>query len=565
MTRVRRRTFAWLTAVALLAGCSGSAAPDTILMNAVVLTMNPAEPRAEAVAVREGRISAVGSSAEIRRLADARTLLVDLDGATLTPGFIDGHSHLLLDGQTGFSFVDVRPPPIGPSSDISSIQLALTLRDAQTPGEDPIIATGYDDTLLHERRHLNRADLDAVSTTRPIIVMHVSLHIAVANSLALSMAGITASTPQPEGGVIQMDPVTGEPNGVLEESSAMAPVFALLGAPPKSVSFRAAEIALDRYASQGVTTAQEGAADLDTLEVLFEMDMNRRLPIRVVALPRADAALAMIRGEVAADFSASDRLSMGPVKIVGDGSIQGYTGYLSQPYHEPFRGDTDYRGYPAMDREALAGLVDELYRGGFRVAIHGNGDAAIDDILHAFERAQQANPREADRPVVIHAQMARPDQLDWMARLNVIPSFFVLHTYYWGDRHAATFMGPERAARMSPTRSALDRGLHFTIHTDAPVVPMESMRLLWSAVNRTSTGGVTIGADERLTVEQALRAMTIDGAYQYQREDDLGSIEVGKLADLVVLSADPTAVDPAVIHEIEILRTMVDGETVWLR
>lgn len=565
MTWFHGSAFASLSLVGVLVGCNLSSAPDTVYVNATVVTMNPAQPRAEAVAVREGRIEAVGSGETLRALAGAETRLIDLEGKTLVPGFIDGHSHLLLDGQTGFTFVDVRPPPIGPFPDIPSIQLALKLRHAQTPADQPIIATGYDDTLLRERRHLNRSDLDAVSMVRPIIVLHVSLHIAVANSAALAMAGITAASPQPEGGVVRIDEVSGEPNGILEEGPAMAPVFALFGETPRRVSYRAAEIALDRYASQGVTTAQDGAADLSTLEILFEMDMDERLPIRVVAFPRADAALAMIAREVAISFSASDRLSLGPVKIVADGSIQGYTGYLTEPYHVPFRGDSGYRGYPAMPRDALAELVEQFYDADFQVAIHGNGDAAIDDILFAFERAQAAHPREDDRPILIHAQMARPDQLDAMRRLNVIPSFFVLHTYYWGDRHRSIFMGPERAARMSPTRSALERDLHFTIHTDAPVVPMESMRLLWSAVNRTSTSGATIGEDERITPEQALRAMTLDGAYQYGREHELGSIEPEKFADMVVLSADPTTIDPTTIDEIEVLRTIVEGETVWIR
>ena len=544
---------------------SGSGPADLVFRGGTVLTMDAAAPRAEAVAVRGDRIAAVGSDASMEPLVGPETRIVDLGGQTLIPGFVDAHSHLFLDGQTGFTFVDVRPPPIGRFDDVASIQDALRERAAKTPKGEWIIATGYDDTLLAEKRHLDRHDLDAVSTEHPILVMHVSLHLAAVNSAALAYAGIDAATPQPEGGVIRKDPETGEPTGLLEEGSAIAPFFALLGQGPIDVGMEALGRAVSRYARQGVTTAQDGAADIPTLQLLLRMDREERLPIRVVAFPLAPIALQMIAGDLAIDFSSSPYLSLGAVKIVDDGSIQGYTGYLSEPYFVPPGDDPDYRGFPAMSAAALSDLVTRLYAGGFQVAIHTNGDGAIDDALAAFERAQAEHPREDDRPIFIHAQMARDDQLDRMVALGAVPSFFVLHTYYWGDRHRDVFMGPKRAARMSPTRSARDRGLHFTIHTDAPVVPMEPLRLLWSAVNRESTSGKIIGEAERITPEEALKAMTLDAAYAYFMEDEIGSIEAGKLADLVVLSDDPTAVDPETIADIQVMRTVVGGRTLFAR
>jgi len=175
--------------------------------------------------------------------------------------------------------------------------------------------------------------------------------------------------------------------------------------------------------------------------------------------------------------------------LFADGSIQGYTGYLGEPYHVPFQGDAAYRGYPIFERERLAAIVGELHRAGWQVVIHGNGDAAIDDIIHAYGKAQSESPREDARHVIIHAQMAREDQLDAMADLAITPSFFSLHTYYWGDRHRDIFMGPERAMRISPARSAIERGIRFSIHCDTPVVPMTPLLLAWAAVNRISTGG----------------------------------------------------------------------------
>jgi predicted amidohydrolase YtcJ len=210
----------------------------------------------------------------------------------------------------------------------------------------------------------------------------------------------------------------------------------------------------------------------------------------------------------------------------------------------------------------LIQVVSRYHERGLQVAVHGNGDACIDDILDAFEAAQRAHPRQDARHVVIHAQMARDDQLDRMVVLGVIPSFFSLHTYYWGDRHREIFMGPERAARMSPARSAHERGLRFTIHTDCPVTPMEPLRLVWAAVNRRSSSGASIGDAERIDPMQALRAVTIDAAYQHFEEEEKGSLEPGKLADMVILERSPLE-DPEHIDEIRVCETIVGGRTVY--
>jgi len=561
-----------LALAGVLAGCG--APPDTIYVNARVLTMNAAAPRAEAVAVRGERIAAVGGEAELRALAGAATEIVDLGGRALLPGFVDAHGHLLHAGRTGLSILDLRPPPIGPFDEVAAIQRALAQRAAETAPGDWIVGMGYDDTLLRERRHLQRGDLDSVSTAHPMLVFHASLHIAVANSRALALAGLDRNTPQPPGGAIRKDPQTGEPTGVLEEPAAFGPLLAMRPPVPQELELRALSRAAARYASRGVTTAQDSAADAATLQLLLHAAQKELLPIRVVALPLFDVALQKLAGNTPpgldAAWSASSplagRLDLGAVKLLSDGSIQGYTGHLSQPYHIPPPGkDANYRGYPALSGSELRALVEQLYAGGFQVAIHANGDAAIASSLDAIEAAQAAHPRADDRPILIHAQMARADQLERMKRLSAIPSFFVLHTYYWGDRHRDIFMGPERAARMSPLRSALARGLHFTIHCDAPVVPMDPLHLVWAAVNRRSSSGAEIGPGERIGVEDALRATTIEAARQHFLEGERGSIETGKLADLIVLSADPTAQDPARLRELQVLRTIVGGKTVFER
>jgi predicted amidohydrolase YtcJ len=257
------------------------------------------------------------------------------------------------------------------------------------------------------------------------------------------------------------------------------------------------------------------------------------------------------------------KVILGPVKIVADGSIQGYTGYLSEPYHVPFEGDADYRGYPAVPREKLFDIVSQYHGAGMQLAIHGNGDASIDDILDAFEAALAETPAADPRLVVIHAQMARQDQLQRMKALGATPSFFSAHTFYWGDRHRDIFMGPERAANMSPTRWAQDIGLRYSVHLDTPVVPMQPMQLLWSTVNRVSTGGEVIGSAQRVSPMAALRAMTIDAAWQIFQEQRLGSLERGKLADLVILDGDPLTAED--VRDLRVVETIVGGVSVYKR
>jgi predicted amidohydrolase YtcJ len=315
------------------------------------------------------------------------------------------------------------------------------------------------------------------------------------------------------------------------------------------------------YLAQGVTTAQSGAGDQSMLDGLHALSRFGVIPLRLILWPLDMAADAILDGSF--EFEPDGKwVRRGAVKLIADGSIQGYTGYLSQPYHVPPGDDPSFRGYPRIPREKLIEQVVHFHRAGMQVAVHGNGDASIDDILDAFEEAQRVAPREDPRFIIIHAQMARPDQLDRMAKLDVIPSFFTLHTYYWGDRHRDLFMGPERASRMSPAKSALDRGIRFTIHCDTPVVPMEPLRLVWAAVNRRSTGGAVIGAAERIEPMQALRAVTIDAAYQHFEEADKGSLEVGKLADLTILSRSPLD-DPEQIDEIQVQQTILGGEVAW--
>jgi predicted amidohydrolase YtcJ len=533
-----------------------------VFINGTVLTMGPNNRVATAVAIEGNRIVAVGTEADVAPYRD-NAVVHDLGGRTLVPGFIDAHGHFPGSGLTEVS-ANLNSPPIGQVQNIAQLQSQLrSWVERKAPGEW-ITGTGYDDTLLAEKRHPSREELDAVSSDHPIAITHVSGHMIVANSAALAMAGIDENTANPDGGVIVKDPVTGVLTGLLEETAA-EPVQTL------SMDFSLTDIvamfrsAVELYVSMGVTTAQSGGVNPQILTGLKLASGIGYIPFRLELWPFWQMmGPEVVSGEFDLEPYNTDMMRTRVIKIVADGSIQGFTGYLGAPYHQPFRGDDSYRGYPIFEREELARIVTEVHQAGYQMAIHGNGDGAIDDIIYAFDKAQQAHPVDDPRLILIHAQMTREDQLDEFKRLGITPSFFSAHTYYWGDRHRDIFMGPERAMRMSPTRSALDKDLRFSVHLDTPIVPMDPLQMVWSTANRISTGGKVIGEAQRVSVMQALRAVTIDAAWQIFQENDRGSIEVGKLADLVVLSGNPVE-HPQDMRELKVEQTLVGGVTIYSR
>lgn len=558
--------------ILMAAGAASCATPapvlevDTIYLNGQIVTMDAEARTVEAVAVRGDEIVGVGSNAEIGLMAGPGTRVVDLEGRTMTPGFYAPHDHFPWAGAIAVTTVNLNSPPMGPVVNIDGLVDALREKAAETPAGDWIQGWGYDDTLIEDQRHPDRHDLDRVSTEHPIYISHTSGHLGVANTMALGMARITADTQPPPGGVIRHEADTGEPDGVLEETAA----WMVMGiVPPATVEQKLEGFrrAVQIYVEQGVTTTVITGG---TAENVVDLQMARReglLALRVVTMVSKAAPGFPSPAEAGGFVSGfgDDRLKLGGIKIVQDGSNQGFTGYFTEPYHTPFNGDPEWRGYPARSREDLTAMVKGLHRAGYQIAIHGNGDAAIDDIIHAFREAQRDFPREDARHRIEHCQMVRKDQLDEIAELGITPSFFVGHVFYWGDRHRDIFMGPERAAGISPLRSSIDRGIRFTVHDDTPVTPVDPLQLIWVSVNRLTRSDRVLGPEERVTPLEAMRAMTIDAAWQNFEEDIKGSIEPGKLADLVILSDNPLTVDPLTIREIRVLETIVGGETVHLR
>lgn len=536
-----------------------------VFLNANVLTMDSLNSRYEAVAVESGRIQAVGSTKAISQLIQPNTIVSDLRGKTLLPGFVDAHSHFPVSGLKAIT-TDLTPPPVGSVKSIATLQkkLRYRLNEQNHSPHDWLIGFGYDDSSLVEQRHPTRDELDAISSTVPIYLWHSSGHMGVANSPALERLNIDESTQPPPGGVIAFHPQTGQPTGLLQE--AAAPSMARL---LKSRSIRDYQhifnTAIDDYASQGITTAQSGGLDLTMIRALKAASFLKLLPFRInVWAKHQTVGEALINKTIKPSRYNNDRFHLGPIKLFADGSPQGRTAYLSKPYHGNPPDQLNYRGFPAFTQEELTSIVEQYHQAGFQLAIHGNGDAAIDDILDAFENAQRQFPQNDPRMILVHAQMARQDQLKRMKPLGVTPSFFSNHIFYWGDAHSELHLGPERAENISPAASASALGLRYSIHTDAPVTPIDPIHLIHNAVQRRSISGQSIGPHERISPIQAIRAVTIDAAWQLFQQDSRGSIEVGKFADFVVLSDDPTTTRKH-IATTQVIETIVAGKTIYRR
>jgi predicted amidohydrolase YtcJ len=531
---------------------------DRLFVGDNILTMDDSLAGATAVAIRGEEIVWVGMSVE---WAGSAAQTVELGERALLPGLIDAHGHLAFLART-VNLANVASPPVGAVTTIASLQEVVRtyIDDRQIAPGQWVIGMGYDDSLIEEQRHPNRSDLDAISGEHPIALIHVSGHLTTVNSMALDLSGITAETPDPPGGVIRRQPGSAEPNGVLEET-ATAPLRHIYygdGAPGADV-----RRALAMYAENGVTTVQDGGASWEIHELVKEAASAGDVNLDVVLYPVGmDPSFSVPDGITLGEYR--DRIKVGGIKLLLDGSPQGKTAYLSKPYEvAPHGQPDDYRGYPMIPQELADERVAHFISHGIPMLVHCNGDAAAEMLLDALDKAGETMDLGDHRTVMIHAQTVREDQLDRMAALGVVPSYFSAHTFYWGDWHRDSVLGVERASRISPTRTTLERGMPFTVHNDAPVVPPDMMRLLWATVNRITRSGQTLGEAQRISALEAIRAVTVHAAYQNFEEGLKGSLTPGKLADLVILSANPATVDPQQILDIEVVETVSRGVTVY--
>ena len=543
---------------------SEPASADTIFTGGPILTMNDAEPNVEAVAVKDGRVLATGSLEELAAYEGADTNRFDLDGRTMLPGFVDSHGHVVMGGLQALS-ANLLAPPDGTVTDIAGLQAVLSQwveDNAEVVAEKGlIVGFGYDNAQLAELRHPTRDELDAVSEDLPLIILHQSGHIGVANSKALEVAGIDASSEDPPGGVIRRGD-DGEPNGVLEEYAFFAVLAPLLGQLGEE-GLREFAVAGPRlWASYGYTTAQEGRATGDVVEALKQVGEAGGLPIDVIAYPDVLEARDYIQANVSPDYV--NRVRVGGCKLTIDGSPQGFTALRDRPYYDPV-GDypEGYRGYAAITMEQTQEAVNWCYENRFQVIVHANGEGASDMLIEALEEAQAEFGTPDIRPVLIHGQFLREDQVDSYQRLGVFLSLFPMHTFYWGDWHRDHTVGPELAQNISPTGWARERGMMFGTHHDAPVAFPDSMRILSATVTRKTRTGDILGPHQRVDALTALKAMTIWPAWQIFEENEKGSIEPGKLADLVILSDDPTGMDPDALDDLAVVFTIKNGEVIY--
>jgi hypothetical protein len=540
---------------------------ETIWSGGSILTMNDKAMRAEAVAVTNGKILAVGRASEVMKLRGPATQLVDLKGRTLLPGFVDAHGHVMMGGLQALS-ANLLAPPDGGVTDIAGLQRTLREWMAANPAAvnevKLIIGFGYDDAQLKEQRHPTRDDLDAVSKDVPLVAVHQSGHLSVLNSKALEVVGYSAATPNPEGGVIRRREGTQEPNGVLEEVAHINAISKLLPAiGPTGMKVFAREGA-KLWARFGYTTAQEGRSTPGTVALLKQVADEGGFQIDVATYPDVLIDRAMIKSGTSATYS--NRFRIAGAKLTIDGSPQGFTAWRDQPYYKPVgKYPPGYSGYAAASAEDVMGAVSWAAENGIQIITHANGERAS-DLLIASHRAAQARFPQAKgtRPVLIHGQFLREDQVDSYKALGVIPSLFPMHTFYWGDWHLDHTVGPVAGMNISPTGWVRSRGMIFTSHHDAPVAFPDSMRVLDATVTRRARGsGRIVGPQQRVDVITALKAMTIWPAYQHFEEKTKGSLEVGKLADFVILSKDPTQVASATIADIKVTETVKEGNTIF--
>ncbi|MEM1430310.1 MAG: amidohydrolase [Pseudomonadota bacterium] len=559
------RFLAALFPVALVAApLTAQEIADTIYEGGPILTMEDAEPRAEALAVQDGRILALGTREEMLALAGDATDVVDLEGRALIPGFVDSHGHVMMGGLQALS-ANLLAPPDGSVTDIASLQQVLRdWMEANTNVVDEvglIIGFGYDQSQLAELCHPTRADLDAISTEVPVYLVHQSGHFGAANSAALAAAGFTADTADPPGGIIRRLP-DGSPDGVLEETAHFAVLVSLLGDLGNEGFAEFARAGARLWASYGYTTAQEGRSMPGTVDVMRQVAEEGGFAIDIVTYPDVLVDRDYIAATVSAEYDS--RLRVGGAKLTIDGSPQGFTAWRDRPYYAPVgQYPPAYAGYAAASDDQINEAVRWAYENGIQIITHANGERASDALIGALDAAQAEFGQPDTRPVLIHGQFLREDQVAAYDRLGVFPSLFPMHTYYWGDWHRDHTVGPVAADNISPTGWVRKRGMMFGSHHDAPVAFPDSMRILDATVTRRTRSGDILGPDQRVDVTTALKAMTIWPAWQHFEEAEKGSLAPGKLADLVILSEDPTAIDPEALDTLRVVATIKEGETVY--
>jgi hypothetical protein len=526
--------------------------PDLVLHNGNIVTVNPRQPRAEAIAIAGDRIIAVGSSDDVLNLANGSTKKLDLGGHTVVPGFIDAHTHPAYSGRRHLRFLDCDLRSIG------AIQALVRESAAKMPAGDWVVGFKYDDTKTKERRFITREELDAAAPQHPVYIGHRGGHTAYVNSLAFAQLGITEQSPVPAGGAYGRDPATGRLTGRLMENAIQPfekaiPAF---GEFTRDEGRKAVKLISEMLARNGITSATDAYGEPGDLRAYQDAHESGDLKTRVycmVGSPHIDQMLAAgVRTGLGNDW-----VRIGGMKMTCDGSISERTARLSQPYV----GRPNDFGMIVTGEEELYATARKAHEAGWQIGIHANGDVGIGMVLNVYERLQREVPRRDPRYRIEHCTVINDDLVRRMAALGVIPTPFSTYVYFHGEKMVE--YGEDRLNSMFALRSFLDAGIRPTLASDYPPGPFEPMMALQSMVTRTDISGKIWGARQKITVEEALRVTTLNGAYASFEEDLKGSLEVGKLADLVVLGRDLLREDPATLISIPVEKTMVGGQWVF--
>jgi predicted amidohydrolase YtcJ len=528
--------------------------PDQLFLNANVLTMDRARPTAEAVVVGEGRIAFVGSNAEARTFARPGARPIDLAGQTLLPGFNEAHNHMISFGLA-LAQVDAGYPTV---RSITALLAAFAERArGVTPGEW-VRGRGYDDNKLDERRHPTRYDLDAVTPDHPAIVTNASGHMSVVNSRAIRLAGIGPDTPDPQGGHIVRDE-HGEPTGLLQET-AQSLVYAVIPPTTPADLREAVRLCCRAYAAAGITSSQDASSiTAEEIAAYQEARAHGELLLRTNLMIR-DNLLPHLAGLGLRSGFGDDHLRIGPIKFFSDGSLIGRTAAVTQPFLADPRPDN--LGLEMMPQEELDERVWQAHRAGFQVATHAIGDRAIGMVLDAYERALARLPRADHRHRIEHCGILRPDLIERLRAGRFLAVSQPIFISEYGDgfrRH----LGEARLQLTYPFRSLLDAGVPLVFSSDCPVSAFQPLKGIRDAVHERTGSGAAYALEEALTVDEALNAYTVAGAYASFEEGAKGQLKPGLLADLTVLATDPRHVEPAAIADIPVMMTIVGGETVY--
>lgn len=530
--------------------------------NGTILTMEK-QMYAEAVLVRDNKIAAVGKKEAVEAFASPDAERINLEGRTMMPAFLDAHSHFMacangelqisLDGAGSFKEIADRI-----KNYVSSRQIEKGTW---------LVGKGYDHNFLEERSHPDRHLLDEAAPDNPLVIQHQSGHMGVFNTEALRKLGIpmdgTGDLLEIPGGKIAVQDQI--PTGYMEENAFLTFQKKIPLPSPKEF-MEAVKKAQERYASHGITLVQEGLMVDEMLPLYQGIISAGILKLDIVGYLDMKGTGKFLDAMKQHREGFFRHFKIGGYKIFLDGSPQGRTAWMRTPYTQGEEG-AGYRGYPVHTEEEILAFVRRAMEEHMQILAHCNGDAACEQYIRAFEKAvsMDGSVLPADiRPVMIHAQLLGIDQIPSVKAMGMIPSFFAAHVYHWGDIHTANF-GMERASHISPAASAQKEGVVYTFHQDSPVIEPDMLETVWCAVNRCTKDGKVLGSKERISVEEALKAVTLHTAYQYFEERERGSIAPGKRADFVILSENPLEKEKMKIREIRVLSTIKDGEVIYRR